>query len=83
MFAKISKKTQNIKLRQEKFDSLWFYHPKPLHVKIGTISQRDTLINPPAAAAVRPSYSNFDWLDYGLILLVNLCRTNYGFVFAT
>jgi hypothetical protein len=26
---------------------------------------------PPAAAAVRPFYSNFDWLDYGLILLVN------------
>jgi hypothetical protein len=26
---------------------------------------------PPTAAAGRPFYSNFDWLDYGLILLVN------------
>jgi hypothetical protein len=26
---------------------------------------------PPPAAAVRPFYSNLDWLDYGLILLVN------------
>jgi hypothetical protein len=34
---------------------------------------RSPRINPPAAAAaaVRPFYSNFDWLDYGLILLVN------------
>jgi hypothetical protein len=30
------------------------------------------LRQPPAtAAAVKPFYSNFDWLDYGLILLVN------------
>jgi hypothetical protein len=26
---------------------------------------------PPPAAVVQPFYSNFDWLDYGLILLVN------------
>jgi hypothetical protein len=26
---------------------------------------------PPAAAPGRSFYSNFDWLDYGLILLVN------------
>jgi hypothetical protein len=33
--------------------------------------------NPPAAGrpAVRPFYSNFDWLNYGLILLVNQCHT--------
>jgi hypothetical protein len=34
---------------------------------------RSPRINPPAAGrpAVRPFYSNFDWLDYGLILLFN------------
>jgi hypothetical protein len=33
---------------------------------------RSPRINPPAAAAaaVQPFYSSFDWLDYGLILLV-------------
>jgi hypothetical protein len=30
---------------------------------------------PPAAAGRRSFYSNFDWLDYGLILLVDQCRT--------
>jgi hypothetical protein len=51
-----------------------------LNVQYGLFSQhapwacRSPRINPPAAAAaatVEPFYSSFDWLDYGLILLVN------------
>jgi hypothetical protein len=39
---------------------------------LGLAGRRESIRRrPPPAAAVRPFYSNFDWLDYGLILLVN------------
>jgi hypothetical protein len=40
---------------------------------LGLAGLRELILRPPpaAAATVRPFYSNFDWLDYGLILLVN------------
>jgi hypothetical protein len=41
-------------------------------VHFSVLIRTGVILPPPAAAAaVRPFYSNFDWLDYGLILLVN------------
>jgi hypothetical protein len=39
---------------------------------LGLTGLRELILRPPGRpAAVRPFYYNFDWLNYGLILLVN------------